>query len=201
VDFWFSIGSTYSYLSVMRLPEVESRTGVPFRWCPFNVRDIMVEMKNIPFSTKPVKAAYMWRDIERRAAMYGLPFEGVPPYPIHDLARVNRLAAMAAEQGWCADLAQATYRYWYQKRQDPSTDEALSEIAANLGRDPEQLMAMAQSDDGGRQLELRTAQARALGIFGAPTWAVGRELFWGDDRLDDAIAWQRRGTLSGARTP
>jgi 2-hydroxychromene-2-carboxylate isomerase len=67
MDFWFSIGSTYSYLSVMRLDRVEQETGVVFNWRPFNVREIMLEMDNIPFRTKPLKLACMWRDIERRA--------------------------------------------------------------------------------------------------------------------------------------
>ena len=72
MDFWFSIGSTYSYLSVMRLHDVSAQTGIAFRWRPFNVRAIMREMDNIPFANKPVKAAYMWRDVERRSAMYGV---------------------------------------------------------------------------------------------------------------------------------
>ncbi len=67
MDFWFSVGSTYSYLTVMRLSQVERDTGVQFNWHPYSVRKIMMEMDNIPFSTKPVKQAYMWRDIERRA--------------------------------------------------------------------------------------------------------------------------------------
>ena len=74
IDFWYFIGSTYSYLTVMRLAEVADATGAAFRWRPFNVRDIMVEQNNRPFVGKPVKSAYMWRDIERRAALYGLPF-------------------------------------------------------------------------------------------------------------------------------
>ena len=72
IDFWFSIGSTYSYLSVMRLAKIEKENRVTFRWRPYNVRSIMIEMDNIPFAKKPVKAAYMWRDIERRAGMYGI---------------------------------------------------------------------------------------------------------------------------------
>ena len=72
IDFWVSIGSTYSYLTVMRLSAVEQETGVKFRWRPFSVRAIMIEQKNIPFVGKPVKLAYMWRDIERRARARGL---------------------------------------------------------------------------------------------------------------------------------
>ncbi len=71
IDFWFSIGSTYSYLSVMRLAQIQDETGIEFRWRPFNVRAIMIEMDNIPFAKKPAKAAYMWRDIERRGIIAG----------------------------------------------------------------------------------------------------------------------------------
>jgi 2-hydroxychromene-2-carboxylate isomerase len=70
IQFWFSIGSTYTYLSVARLPAIEAASGLSFEWRPFSVRAIMIEQNNIPFRNKPIKAAYMWRDIERRAAKY-----------------------------------------------------------------------------------------------------------------------------------
>lgn len=80
IGFWFSIGSTYSYLSVMRLRDVERAQAVRFNWHPFNVREIMIEQNNRPFVGKPVKTVYMWRDIERRAAMYGIPITVPVPY-------------------------------------------------------------------------------------------------------------------------
>jgi 2-hydroxychromene-2-carboxylate isomerase len=79
IDFWFTMASTYTYLSVMRLPKVQEATGVSFRWRPFNLRVILREMNNIPFADKPVKMAYMWHDVERRAERYGCPFR--PPAP------------------------------------------------------------------------------------------------------------------------
>jgi 2-hydroxychromene-2-carboxylate isomerase len=69
IDFWFTMGSTYTYLSVMRLPETARSMGVSFRWRPFHLLIILQEMKHVPFADKPAKSAYMWRDIERRAAM------------------------------------------------------------------------------------------------------------------------------------
>ncbi len=62
IDFWFSIGSTYTYLTVMRLNKVEQEAGVKVKWRPFSVRALMQEMNNIPFIGKPVKEKYMWRD-------------------------------------------------------------------------------------------------------------------------------------------
>src|SRR5689334_5913519 len=73
IDFWFTMGSTYSFLSVMRLGEIEKSSGVAFRWRPFHLLVILQEMNHVPFADKPAKSAYMWRDIERRAAMYGIP--------------------------------------------------------------------------------------------------------------------------------
>jgi 2-hydroxychromene-2-carboxylate isomerase len=196
IDFWFSVGSTYTYLSVMRLAEVEQRCGVAFRWRPFSVRQIMIEMDNIPFRTKPVKAAYMWRDIERRAAMYGLPARVPAPYPLAQWDVANRVAVLGAAEGWVADYARATYRRWFENGLEPGSEPNLSESLREIGQEPLRVLDEAAAPETGEAYEAATAEARNLGIFGAPTFAVGPELFWGDDRLDDAIAWYRRRSLA-----
>ena len=73
IDFWFSIGSTYTYLSVNRIAELAKKENLIINWMPFSVRKIMMDMDNIPFTppSKKVKSDYMWRDIERRAKFYG----------------------------------------------------------------------------------------------------------------------------------
>jgi 2-hydroxychromene-2-carboxylate isomerase len=194
-DFWFSIGSTYTYLSVMRLAEVEQTSGITFRWQPFSVRQIMIEMDNIPFRTKPVKAAYMWRDIERRAEMHGLPARVPAPYPLAQWDVANRVAVLGAAEGWVADYARATYRRWFQDGLEPGSEPNLSDSLREIGQDPSRVIALAATPEIGAAYEAATDTARKLGIFGSPTFAVDRELFWGDDRLDDAIAWHRCGTL------
>jgi 2-hydroxychromene-2-carboxylate isomerase len=196
IGFWFSVGSTYSYLSVMRLTEVARQTGISFRWQPFSVRQIMIEMDNIPFRTKPVKQAYMWRDIERRAARYGLPARVPAPYPLAQWDVANRVAVLGAIEGWVAGYAQATYRRWFQDSLEPGSEPNLSDSLREIGQVPERVLARAAEPQIGAAYEAATDEARALGIFGSPTFLVGRELFWGDDRLDDAIAWHRGGTLA-----
>jgi 2-hydroxychromene-2-carboxylate isomerase len=195
IDFWFSVGSTYTYLTVMRLAEVERTSGIAFRWRPFSVRQIMIEMDNIPFRTKPVKAAYMWRDIERRAAMYGLPARVPAPYPLTQWDLANRVAVLGAAEGWVADYARATYRRWFQDGFEPGGEPNLSDSLREIGQDPSRAVATAAGAEVGAAYQAATDRARDLGIFGSPTFAVERELFWGDDRLDDAIAWHRRGAL------
>jgi 2-hydroxychromene-2-carboxylate isomerase len=198
IDFWLSVGSTYTYFSVMRLREVEDRTGIGFNWRPFNVRAIMLEQNNRPFVGKPVKTAYMWRDIERRAVRYGLPVRVPAPYPLQEFERANRIAIVGEQEGWCADYARATYRRWFQDGLEAGIEPNLSESLREIGQDPTRVIARAESDEIAAALQKATEEAKSLGVFGSPSFVVGRELFWGDDRLDDAIAWYRSGTLGGS---
>ena len=196
IDFWFTVGSTYTYLSVMRLAEVERATGIAFRWRPFSVRQIMIEMNNVPFRTKPVKAAYMWRDIERRAVMYDLPARVPAPYPLAQLDVANRVAVLGAAEGWVADYARATYQRWFQQQLEPGIDPNLSDSLREIGQDPDRVLTRAVGAEIGAAYEAATDEARKLGIFGSPTFVVDQEVFWGDDRLDDAIVWRRHASLA-----
>ena len=195
IDFWFSIGSTYSYLTVMRLSAVEAAQGVAFDWRPFDVRSIMLEQDNIPFAKKPVKAAYMWRDIARRAAGYGLPARLPAPYPLEDLARANRVALVGMREGWGRDYVVETYRIWFQEGQPAGSEPNLGESLRRIGQDPERVTGLADAPESKRVLAQETEAAKAAGIFGSPSFVVGAEVFWGDDRLEDAIAWHRHGRL------
>ena len=194
IDFWFSIGSTYSYLTVMRLPEVQRTTGATFRWRAFNVRRVMIEQNNIPFRDKPVKAAYMWRDIARRAERYGLSPKLPAPYPLQGLVLANQIATLGAEQGWVEAYTRATYRRWFEAGEPAGEEPNISASLGEIGCDPAAVHAAAQSERIADALDAATDEAMALGIFGTPTFAVGREIFWGDDRLDDAILWQTGAT-------
>lgn len=191
IDFWFSIGSTYSYLTVMRLEGVASKSGVDFRWRPFNVRHVMTEQNNVPFKDKPVKTAYMWRDVERRAQRYGLHPKLPAPYPLPGLVLANLVATLGAKEGWIEGYVRATYRRWFEEGmpagEDPNITESLQEIGCNVAR----VLEDAQSEATGNALAVATEEAMRKGVFGSPTFVVGDEVFWGDDRLDDAIAWAK----------
>lgn len=192
IDFWFSIGSTYTYLSVMRLAEVSARTDIEFRWRPFNVRSIMIEMDNIPFAKKPVKAAYMWRDIERRAAMYRMAPRLPAPYPLAELERANRVALIASREGWCEVYARESYRRWFEMGEPAGSEPNITASIEKAGREPRAILNLADGEAAKADLGAATEQAKALGIFGSPSFLVDGELFWGDDRLDDAIRWAKQ---------
>jgi len=189
IDFWFSIGSTYSYLTIMRLPDVAKTSGVDFHWRPFNVRHVMIEQNNIPFKDKPVKTAYMWRDIGRRARRFGLDPTVPAPYPLPGLVLANLVATLAAEEGWVEDYVRATYRRWFEEGLPAGEDPNLSESLKEIGQEPEQILSRAQSEKVESALAASTDEAMELGVFGSPTFVVNGEVFWGDDRLDDAIRW------------
>ena len=195
IDFWFTMGSTYSYLSVSRVADVERSTGMTFRWRPFHLLIILQEMKHIPFADKPTKSAYMWRDIERRAAMYGIPMKLPVPYPARQSVVANLVAIVGMRENWGADFVRAAYRRWFQRGEETGSEPNVSESSRDIGQDPERVLTLANSDDTKSVLTAETDAARELGIFGSPTFIVGRELFWGDDRLADAINWCRFGRV------
>jgi 2-hydroxychromene-2-carboxylate isomerase len=192
IDFWVSIGSTYSYLTVMRLGAVEKETSVKFRWRPFSVRAIMIEQKNIPFVGKPVKLAYMWRDIERRARARGLGPRLPAPYPLKEFDLANRVAIAGEDEGWCADYIQAAYRHWFHSGSEPGSEPGLSDALREIGQSPARVVELAKSEATAARYLQATEEAKALGVFGAPTFVIDGEVFWGDDRLEDALRWRDR---------
>src|SRR5689334_1519058 len=136
IDFWFSIGSTYSYVLVMRLRDVERSEGVHFNWRRCIVREIMIEQSNRPLVGKRVKTAYMWRDIEPRASLYGIPVQMPVPYPLREMELANRVATLAAKEGWCSDYVIATYRRWFHNGLEPGAEPNLSDSLREVGRNP-----------------------------------------------------------------
>jgi 2-hydroxychromene-2-carboxylate isomerase len=202
IDFWVSIGSTYSYLAVMRLKAVEQETGVQFRWRPFSVRAIMIEQKNIPFVGKPVKLAYMWRDIERRARGRGLEPRLPAPYPLHEFDLANRVAILGETEGWCADYVRAAYRHWFHASHEPGSEPGLSDALREIGQSPARVIDLAAREAIAERYRQATEEAKALGVFGSPTFIADGEVFWGDDRLEDAIRWRKNSgsdAISGPR--
>ncbi|MDH4323582.1 MAG: 2-hydroxychromene-2-carboxylate isomerase [Betaproteobacteria bacterium] len=191
IDFFYYIGSTYTYLSVNRVDEIAAREGVSLRWRPFNVRAIMMEQNNRPFIGKPVKLKYMWRDLERRAERYGIPFKSIPEYPVDPDGLANRVATVASLEGWCPEYTKATYRQWFLDNKTPGELEHVRSVLSTLGRDADAVIDRANAQEVRACYDRETERAKALGVFGSPTFMSGTEIFWGDDRFEDAIDWAK----------
>jgi 2-hydroxychromene-2-carboxylate isomerase len=189
LDFFLFLGSTYTYLAVNRVERLAARQGITLRWRPFSARTLMIEQNNRPFVGKPVKLTYMWRDLERRAQRHGIPFVSIPNYPNDPDELANRVATIAALEGWCSEFAKAAYAAWFIENHDPGSTASLGGILQKLDRHPAAVLAQANSEEVREKYAAETEVARSLGIFGSPTFAYGTEIFWGDDRLEDAIDW------------
>ncbi len=193
IDFYFSIGSTYTYLSITRILDVEKKHQVKFNWIPFSVRVIMKEMNNIPFpKDKKNKVDYMWRDIERRAEGYGFFAKTPVPYPLTEFDLANKLAILGLKEGWGIDYVILTYKRWFQKGKEPATEPNISEIFQELKIDKKKVMEDVMKDEIENQYQLNTNNARNNKVFGSPTFVVNKEIFWGDDRMEDSIYWSKK---------
>jgi 2-hydroxychromene-2-carboxylate isomerase len=151
----------------------------------------MIEQNNRPFIGKPVKLQYMWRDVERRANRYGIPFKSIPDYPVDPEGLANRVAVVASLEDWCPEYTKATYRAWFLENRAPGKVQQVRSILSQLGKDADATIARADGQEIHNRYDSETEHAKALGIFGSPTFMWGTEIFWGDDRFEDAIDWAK----------
>ena len=192
IDFYFSIGSTYTYLTVTRIMDVEKKHQVKFNWKPFSVRAIMKEMNNIPFPKDKInKVNYMWRDIERRAKGYGFFAKTPVPYPLSEFDLANQIAILGLDKGWGVDYIKLTYKKWFQEGKEPAIDPSISEICNELGLEKDEILSEAKSEIFLNKYKSNTDTARKNKVFGSPSFIVENEIFWGDDRMEDAIKWSK----------
>jgi 2-hydroxychromene-2-carboxylate isomerase len=193
IDFYFSIGSTYTYLTVTRILDVEKKHQIKFNWKPFSVRVIMKEMNNIPFPKDKInKVNYMWRDIERRAEGYGFFAKTPVPYPLSEFDLANQIAILGLDKGWGTDYIRLTYKKWFQEGKEPAIDPSISEICKELGLNKDEIISEAKSEIFEKKYISNTDSARKKKVFGSPSFIVENEIFWGDDRMEDAINWAKK---------
>ena len=193
IDFYLSIGSTYTYLSVTRILDVEKEHQVKFNWKPFSVRAIMKEMNNIPFPKEKMnKVNYMWRDIERRAEGYGFFAKTPVPYPLSEFDLANQIAILGLEKDWGIDYIRLTYKKWFQEGKEPAIEPSISEVCNELKLNKDEITSEALKKEIQDKYEANTNSARENKIFGSPSFVVKNEVFWGDDRMEDAIKWNSK---------
>lgn len=190
IDFYYFFGSVYAYLSVMRMRPLAAEAGVSVRWRPINVRPLMKE-NNVALRSEAAKVKYMQRDFERRAALHGLACGGWPAWPTDPDLTHNLVGTLAAEQGWGEAFTIASFDAWVNKRMSFGEHGCLAHVIGGLGRDTETVLAEAATERVAKLYEAETDRARAAGVFGSPSFVVDGELFWGDDRLEDALMWAR----------
>ena len=193
IDFYSSIGSTYTYLAVTRILDVEKNHQVSFNWKPFSVRVIMKEMNNIPFpKDKLNKVNYMWREIERRAEGYGFFAKTPVPYPLSEFDLANQIAILGLDKSWGVDYVKLTYKKWFQEGKEPAIEPSISEVCKELKLNKDEIISEAKTKLIEDKYLANTNSARENKIFGSPSFVVKNEIFWGDDRMEDAIKFFKK---------
>jgi 2-hydroxychromene-2-carboxylate isomerase len=193
LEFWYEFASPYSYLSAMRIEGLAHAAGVDVVWRPFLLGPIFSAQgwKTSPFNLFPARGRHMVRDMQRRSAMRGLAFSMPKQFPANSL-QAARLAMIGEAEGWVAPFSKAVFDAEFVRGKDVADIETLSGILSGLGVHPEPRIAALEDQMLKDQLRQRTVAAQEMQIFGAPTFVVDDgELFWGDDRLEDALAWSR----------
>ena len=191
LTFWFEFASTYSYLSAMRIEKLAAEAGVEIAWKPFLLGPIFQGQgwDTSPFNLYPAKGRYMARDIERIAAERGLGFRFPDPFPQNGLLAA-RLALAGLEEGWGPAFVKGVYRAEFADGCDISKTETLAAELQAAGAPVEGAMVRAQAPEIKARLRTNTEEAQGAGIFGAPSFTTDSgELFWGDDRLQQALVW------------
>ncbi len=189
LDFWFEFASTYSYPAAMRIESLAEQAGVSVAWRPFLLGPIFRDQgwEDSPFNIYPAKGRYMWRDLERVCSQQGLPLRHPSTFPRNGLIAA-RLACRCASAPWLPELVRRIFLANFSEDRDVSEPEVLASILQSLDQ-PAELLTEAQSSETKARLRSQTEEAASLGIFGAPTFVVGGELFWGNDRLESALSW------------
>lgn len=196
LDFYYFPGSTHTYLTVNRIDGLAEKAGVSVRWRPYNLRAILTETGVVPFPADSAKRRYMWRDIERRAACLGIPYKSEPRYPVDPTLITLRVAMVAAREGWGAEFTKAYYRAWFLNNRPAGLEDNMFGLLASLGRDPDEVLAKANDEGFTASLDASADEARRIGLFGSPHFVVRGEVFWGDDRLEDALKWAIQGSVT-----
>ncbi len=197
LQFWFEFASTYSYLTVGRIRKLCESEKIQIDWKPFLLGPIFKEhgMKDSPFNLFPIKGQYMWKDIQRRCLKYGLPFQKPQVFPQSGL-KAARIATAFINQPWIHQFILETYKAEFSRGFDISQESVLSSILNSLGQNPKEILLVSESVENKDALRKNTEEAKVLGIFGAPSFIVNGELFWGDDRLEDAIDFVQKNRIS-----
>jgi 2-hydroxychromene-2-carboxylate isomerase len=195
IDFWYEFASTYSYPTAMRIERLAADAGVAVRWRPFLLGPIFKELgwNDSPFNIYAAKGRYMWRDLARVCEADGLPLTLPPVCFPQNGVKAARLALTGETDGWTPAFTRAVFAANYAEQKDITDEATLRAILDNLGVDADAALASSNAPETKEALRTQTEEAKTRGLFGAPSFTVGDEIFWGNDRLEMALAWARRG--------
>lgn len=184
VEFFFDLGSPAAYLAWTQLPALCERAGAELHYRPMLLGGVFQATGNSSPATVPAKGRYTATDLLRHARRYDVPFDFNPHFPI------NTLALMRGAVGYQLQQPEDFPRYldalfkalWVDQR-NLGNEQVLAAVLTEAGLEPEQFRALIMDDLVKHALKASTEEAVQRGVFGAPTFFVGDEMFFGQDRL------------------
>jgi 2-hydroxychromene-2-carboxylate isomerase len=178
------------YPAALRMEALAAELGVEVSWRAFLLGPIFNAQgwSDSPLKLYPAKGRYMWRDLERICEAQGIPFRRPPEFPRNGLLAA-RIACRFSDAPRLSGFVRAVYRANFEEGLDIGAPDVISRCLEIAGEDPAVLIEEAQSPESKERLRAQTQEAARLDIFGAPSFVANGELFWGNDRLGDALSW------------
>ena len=194
IQFWFDFASPYAYVASERIETLARSHGATVDWCPL-LLGVVLKRKSAdgsPFQrATEAEHRYRRRDIERLCIRNGLPLVWPTGFPRGSLLAM-RTAYVARGQGWGREFANQVFRANFVHDRDIAKTEVVADLIEACKRPSGSVLELAQSEGNKKAFLDHVEQAIARGIFGVPTVVVGDELFWGNDKLEEAFEWVER---------
>jgi len=192
LEFWFEFASTYSHIAAQRIEATARGAGVPVVWRPFLLGPIFHHQgwNDSPFNIYAAKGAYMWKDMERQCAKHGVPFSKPSKFPRPSLLATRIAVALESSPAHLAEFVRRVYLANFRDDADTTSNDVIRGVLQSMALpDSAAVLERATANETKDRLRQRSEEAVARGIFGAPTLLIGSELYWGNDRLEDALAY------------
>ena len=183
VEFFFDVGSPASYLAWTQLDAIAKRHDAQIIWRPMLLGAVFQAVGNTSPASVPAKGAYMLQDLKRFAKMYDVPFRFNPFFPLNTMQLMRGVTAYLEQPEFQAYLTAVFNGIWAEKL-NMESPEVVADVLSKAGIDATDFMNRIGQPEVKARLKAITEEAVARGVFGAPSFFVNGEMFFGQDRLD-----------------
>src|SRR5688572_22653985 len=185
VEFYFDVGSPAAYVAWMRLPQLCEEARATITYKPMLLGGVFQATGNHSPTEVPAKGRYMMGDLERFARRHGIAFNQNPFFPINTLTLMRGATGLQMrDEARLIPYVDAMYRAIWVDAKNMNDPAVVAVVLQEAGFDPMALLAMASDPAVKERLKAVTQEAVARGVFGAPTFFVDGQMYWGQDRLD-----------------